>query len=76
VISPDLHGKGLASEALRAAMAWADANIAARQSWCMIAPQNIASQKIAERIGYSRVASAHYKGEEVLTYLRPREGQT
>jgi RimJ/RimL family protein N-acetyltransferase len=76
VISPDLHGRGLASEALRAAMAWADANIAAPQSWCMIAPQNIASQKIAERIGYSRVANAHYKGEEVLTYLRPREGQT
>ena len=76
LIAPDLHGRGLATEAMRAALAWADANIAAPESWCMISPKNIPSQKIAERFGYSRAADARYKGEEVLTYLRPRAGNS
>ena len=75
LIAPDLHGKGLATEAMHAALAWADANIAAPESWCMIAPKNIASRKIAERFGYRRAADARYKGEDVITYLRPRMGQ-
>ena len=33
VLAPVLHRRGLASEALWAAMAWGDANIAAAQSW-------------------------------------------
>jgi RimJ/RimL family protein N-acetyltransferase len=76
VIAPDLHGKGLATEAVRAALAWADVNIAAPESWCMIGPKNVPSQKIAERFGYRRAADAQYKGDEVLTYLRPRGGGT
>jgi len=75
LIAPDLHGRGLATEAMGAAFAWADANIAARETWCMIGPKNIASQKIAERFGYRRAQEAHYKGEKVLTFLRPRGGQ-
>jgi RimJ/RimL family protein N-acetyltransferase len=75
VLVPDLHGRGLATEAVRAALAWADANIAAPESWCMIGPKNTPSQKIAERFGYRRSGDAHYKGDEVLTYLRPRWGQ-
>lgn len=74
VIAPDLHGRGLATEAMRAAMAWADANITAPRTWCMIGPKNIASQRIAERFGYRHVANAQYKDEEVLTFLRPRGG--
>ena len=75
MLAPDRRGKGLASEALRAAMAWCDANIAASETWCMIATKNIASQKTAERFGYRPAANALYKGEEMLTFLRPRGGQ-
>lgn len=74
LIAPDLHRRGLATEAMQAALAWADANIGAPESWCMIGPKNIASQKIAERFGYRRAADAQYKGEEVLTFLRPHGG--
>jgi RimJ/RimL family protein N-acetyltransferase len=74
LIAPDLHGKGLATEAMRAALAWADANIPAPESWCMIGPKNIPSQKVADRFGYRRAADAQYNGEDVLTYLRPRGG--
>ena len=76
VIAPDLHGNGLATEAVRAAIAWADANIVASETWCMIEPRHAASQKIAQRFGYRRATDAHYKGDEVLTYLRPRGGPT
>jgi RimJ/RimL family protein N-acetyltransferase len=73
-IDPDFHGRGLASEALTAALAWADAHIDVPQTWCMIAPQNLISQKTAARFGYRPAADAHYKGDSVLTFLRPRGG--
>jgi len=60
---------------MRAAMAWADANIAAPETWCMIAPKSIPSQKIAERFGYCRAADAQYKGDAMHTYLRLRPSQ-
>jgi RimJ/RimL family protein N-acetyltransferase len=74
VIAPDFQGCGLASEALKAAMAWGDAHIDAPESWCMIAPQNTISQKTAERIGYRRAMDCRYKGEPIMTFLRPCGG--
>ena len=76
VLAPDLHGKGLATEAVRAALAWADVHLAAPETWCMIGPKNIASQKLAERFGYRHAADASYQGDGVSTYLRPRGGTT
>jgi RimJ/RimL family protein N-acetyltransferase len=72
VIVPDRHGQGLAREALTAAIAWADANIAEPQSWCMINPCNAASKKIATLFGFHRALDAQYKGKPVETFLRPR----
>ena len=72
VIAPDFHGRGLASEALKAAMAWGDLHIEAPESWCMIAPDNVISQKAAVRAGYRRASDTQYKGEAVLTFRRPR----
>lgn len=73
VIVPDRHGEGLAREALTAAFAWADANIEAPQTWCMINPANMVSKKIAGFFGFHRASDAQYKGKPVETYLRPRE---
>ncbi len=72
VIAPDRHGQGLVSEALTAAFAWGDAQLEAPQTWCMIAPQNIISQKVAQRFGYRRAQDCRYKEKSVFTYLRPR----
>ena len=71
-VAPDFHGRGVASEALKAAMAWGDTHIEAPESWCMIAPQNLISQRIAQRFGYRPAMEAKYKGEAVLTFRRPR----
>ena len=72
VIHPDFHGQGLVSEAMQTAMAWMDANIAAPQTWCMINPGNLISQKVAARLGYARGPDSAYKGEPTFTYLRTR----
>ena len=72
VIAPDLHGQGLASEALQTALAWVDANIPAPQTWCMINPENLISRKVAARFGYSPAQDGEYKGKPMLTFLRPR----
>ena len=74
VIHPDFHGRGLASEALKTAIAWADAHISAPQTWCMINPANLISQKVAAGLGYARAQDSAYKGEPILTYTRPRGG--
>jgi|SRR6185312_821756 len=74
LIAPDFQNRGLAREALVAAMAWGDVHIEAPESWCMIAPQNLASQKVAARIGFRPAQDARYKGEAVLTFRRPRGG--
>ena len=74
LIAPDFHRQGLVSEALKAAFAWNDAHVDAVESWCMIAPQNLVSQKVAAGAGYSPAMGAHYRGEQVLTFRRRRGG--
>jgi RimJ/RimL family protein N-acetyltransferase len=72
VIHPDFHGRGLAGEALKTMMAWGDAHIGAPETWCMIAPGNLISRKVAERLGYVRARDSLYKGEPIFTFLRKR----
>ena len=55
--------------------AWGDAHIDAPQTWCMIAPHNLISQRTAARFGFRPGVDASYHGERVLTFLRPRGGQ-
>jgi RimJ/RimL family protein N-acetyltransferase len=74
MVAPELHGQGLAREAMAAAMEWADAHVEAPQSWCMINPENEISQKVAARFGYVRAQDASYKDKPMLTFLRPRGG--
>lgn len=74
LVAPDLHGQGLASEAVAAALAWMDANPASPQTWCMINPENVISQKVAARFGYRTAQTGEYKGKPMLTFLRQRGG--
>ena len=71
-IHPDFHGRGLAREAMAVAAAWADANIDAPQSWCMINPSNDPSRRVAERLGYCERESVIYKNHPVIIFTRPR----
>ncbi len=46
------HGRGYATEAVRAALAWGDANLASGRTVCLIHADNLASVRVAEKSGY------------------------
>ena len=71
-VAPAFQGQGYAVEALRAALAWADAHVKSEATVCMISPGNLASVRLAERVGYAPYAMADYKGSSVQLYRRPR----
>jgi RimJ/RimL family protein N-acetyltransferase len=72
VLAAWAHGQGYATEAVRAALSWADAHLAAPRTVCLIAPANGASIHVAEKCGYREWARGTYKGEESIIYERPR----
>ncbi|HVV84492.1 MAG TPA: GNAT family N-acetyltransferase [Kofleriaceae bacterium] len=66
------HGKGYAREAVEAALAWGDANLPGDRVVCMIDPGNIASLRLAARVGFVETAQATYKGDPTLLFERRR----
>jgi len=74
VIAPQAHGKGYATEAAGAALAWADANIDAARTVCIIDPANLASIRVAEKSGFREVTKTTYKGEPTVLFERLRAG--
>ena len=67
---PSAHGKGLAGEAAGAVLAWADRKWPGGETVCMIAPENVASLRLARRLGYVEFARTAYKGEPVILHSR------
>lgn len=46
------HGKGYATEALNAVLAWGDKQLSAKHTVCIINPNNTASLRLANKLGY------------------------
>jgi RimJ/RimL family protein N-acetyltransferase len=69
-LSPSAHGRGYATEAVRAALEWADANLATPRRVCIIDPGNAASIRVAHKCGFREVARGKYKGEPALVFER------
>ncbi|MGX6646928.1 GNAT family N-acetyltransferase [Maricaulaceae bacterium MS644] len=74
VFSPEFHGKGYATEAMRAALCWADAALDAEKSCCLIHPNNAASINVAQKLGYGGRITAPFGEGETLVFFRPRGG--
>jgi RimJ/RimL family protein N-acetyltransferase len=55
---PQFHGKGYATEALRAAVAWGDTHFGQRRTVCIIHRDNHQSFRVAEKLGYKAICSA------------------
>jgi RimJ/RimL family protein N-acetyltransferase len=74
VLAPWAHGNGFATEAVRAALAWYESQFGALRTVCMIAPENEASLRVAEKCGYREFAHARYKSDPVILLERnPKE---
>ncbi|WP_343717498.1 GNAT family N-acetyltransferase [Inquilinus sp.] len=71
VLAPWAHGRGLGGEAVRAALAWADARGWAR-SVCIIDEENAPSLCLAAARGYREIGRPTYKDHTVILLERPR----
>jgi RimJ/RimL family protein N-acetyltransferase len=69
-LAPHAHGRGYATEALLAIMSWAQANLDAPRLACIIAPDNLASIRVAEKAGFRQWQSATYHGDATLVFIR------
>jgi RimJ/RimL family protein N-acetyltransferase len=67
-------GKGIASEFLAAALAWADASIDAEEIRCIISPGNGPSIRVAEKNGFVRIDMATDIYGEIGVYARAKSG--
>jgi RimJ/RimL family protein N-acetyltransferase len=67
--SPRVHGQGVATEAMGAVLAWADAHVSPVTE-CIIAPGHAASARVAEKLGYCRVDQRPYHGDPIDVWRR------
>jgi RimJ/RimL family protein N-acetyltransferase len=70
VLAARAHGRGYATEAFRAALAWGDAHFKTERTACIISPENLASIRVAVKCGYQAFASTTYKGRPTVMYVR------
>jgi RimJ/RimL family protein N-acetyltransferase len=76
VLSLAAQGRGFATEAVRAALAWADANFDQRGTACIIAPENAASIRVAGKSGFRQKMIGKYREAPTLIFERPRGGSS
>jgi RimJ/RimL family protein N-acetyltransferase len=69
-LMPSAHGQGYATEAVRGALAWADATWPRGDTVCIIAPDNVASRRVAAKCGYVEERQTTYKGHATGVFRR------
>lgn len=68
----DHWGQGLATEAMTAAMAWADTHLGAAEVRCIINPGNDVSEKVAAKLGFALSGSSDALPDVVNVFTRVR----
>jgi len=72
VIARDSWGKGYATEAVSAAIAWAARWLTSYERIaCIIAPENVVSVRVAEKCGFRKVLETTYLDMPTLLFDRP-----
>jgi RimJ/RimL family protein N-acetyltransferase len=69
------HGKGYATEAALAVVAWSDANLSHAKTVCLINPENMRSLRVAEKAGY-RVFEQGLFNEKPALFLERLRGRS
>jgi RimJ/RimL family protein N-acetyltransferase len=67
---PAVHGKGYATEAVQAVLAWAENHFGKVRMVCIIDPENTPSLRVAERSGFKEFARTTYKGDPTVILER------
>ena len=71
VLSSRCHGRGYGTEAVTAMHAWGTRRFAGRPTACIIAPDNLASIRLAEKSGYRETGRPLFRGEPTILFERP-----
>ncbi len=71
IFATEAHGQGIASEACRSVLDWADANLQPIPIWAIIAPDNQPSLRLAARLGFERLDDSVYNDEPTAVLRRP-----
>ena len=71
IFDTSVHGQGIAYEACVAALDWLDAIHGPIDVPAIISLDNIASLRLAEKLGFVREPDAIYKGEPIALVRRP-----
>ena len=71
LLIPSAHGRGLATEAVAAALAWGDRILRPSATWCMMSPDHAASARVAEKCGFRFSHLAARGDQPVRLFARP-----
>lgn len=69
-LAPWAQGQGYAHEATTAMISWGEAHFKRRDFFCIIAPDNAPSLKLAAKLGYEERARTLYHGEPTVLLKR------
>ena len=72
VLATKAHGKGIAEEAMRACLDWADSTRPDKRMTCIIQPDHAASLHIAKKLGFEAFSTSYYDGEPRIRLERFR----
>lgn len=72
VFCGDAHGKGYATEAVKAGLAWTDEAFPDARACCLISPSNAPSLRVAAKCGFVEKRRATYKNHEAIILERAR----
>ena len=70
IFAPQVHGRGYATEAVRAALTWGKSHFHSMQPVCIISPGNVASILVAEKCGFRELQRTTYRGDPVILFRR------
>jgi RimJ/RimL family protein N-acetyltransferase len=70
VLASRMHGKGYATEAVRAAIVWGEAHFGSARTVCLIHPDNLPSIRVAEKCGYQEFQRTTYKSQPTILFAR------
>ncbi len=70
VLAPWSHGRGYATEAMRAALSWGETRFGSSRIVCLIAPENLTSIRVAQKCGFVAAGTATYQDTSTLVFER------
>lgn len=70
IFSAEVHGQGMAAEACRATLNWAEATLTPTPVWAIISPGNEPSFRLAGKLGFERVHDTLYNDEPITVLKR------